>query len=108
MKSFIILLAWVFSIHTTAPINTTSLKVTSVEMACPEASNGYFEVAIDYQPDFVFPAELIISKGGQEFENGFLPVGEYCLSLTNGKGDTVVEVCQQIVEGSEARCAEKK
>ncbi len=55
-------------------------------VSCRNGNDGSVDFNINFDPNFTAPADTIISNGFQNFQNGSLPVGDFCLEILDGNG----------------------
>ncbi|MEM1119068.1 MAG: gliding motility-associated C-terminal domain-containing protein [Bacteroidota bacterium] len=84
-----------------APVGVTTIDLTdTVEVACNEEMNGRVDFTLSFSDDIQLPLDTIITDGIDTFENGQLPVGEYCLQINDANGCLTGETCFIIGEAA--------
>ncbi len=78
------------------PATVTINGVDSV--SCAGQSDGGVNFDIAFDPGFTPPADTIISNGFFTFENGNLPVGNYCITILDGNGCIAGGECFEVIE----------
>jgi len=72
-----------------------------VETSCNGDTNGTVSFTVTEQPGFIQPATVEIQDGnGIVFTNGELPMGDYCIVVTDGAGCIAGQACFEVVEPS--------
>lgn len=85
-------LPFVFSLDDAVPNgNLTANEVTNV--TCFGDTDGAITFNIEPESGFEIAIDTVISNGLQEFENGELPAGDYCLQLINIEGCASGSLC---------------
>ncbi len=82
--------------------NVESLTIaldTISNVSCAGRMDGKIDYRLIENNDFVGPARVTITdKGGKEYDPRALPVGNYCLVVTDGNGCIAGEACFEITE----------
>lgn len=71
--------------------NITINNVTGA--SCVGGANGSVEYTIDFDPNFDAPADTVITDGFQNYENGMLPSGDFCIIVSDSSGCLAGESC---------------
>ena len=61
--------------------------------SCIGVGNGFVGFTVDFDPVFNAPADTIITNGFQNFENGNLTAGDYCLIISDSSGCVAGQSC---------------
>ncbi|MFK7936191.1 MAG: SprB repeat-containing protein, partial [Saprospiraceae bacterium] len=77
-----------------AVVNLTSTNPVS----CPGENDGRIEFSLEFSENFTEPADIFITDGNQEFVNGNLGVGDYCLQINDGNDCVAGGICFTIEE----------
>ncbi len=86
---------------TTAPKGVATITILdTIDVACTDEMNGGIRYTVNVSDDFQFPMDTIITNGVDTFENGQLPVGEYCLEVLDANGCLTGETCFIIGEST--------
>jgi len=86
---------------TTAPKGIATITIIdTIDVACTDEMNGGIRYAVETSDDFQFPIDTIITDGVDTFQNGQLPVGEYCLEVRDANGCLTGETCFIIGEST--------
>ena len=72
-----------------ANITIDSVSTTS----CTGLADGQVDFTIEFDSAFVQPADTIITDGFEEFDNGNLPAGEYCIIISDANDCVAGEAC---------------
>jgi gliding motility-associated-like protein len=72
--------------------------IDTLNISCFGASDGGIEFEVNYDGNFAFPADTLISNGLGEFENGTLTSGNYCLEIVDANGCVNATECFVITE----------
>ncbi|GEM_PF-1961820 len=84
---------------TAIPIGVATIIITdTMDVSCNEDLNGSIQFSVEVSDNFQFPMDTLITDGMDTFENGQLPVGEYCLQITDAFGCLTGEACFTIAE----------
>ena len=76
-----------------------TVSITGIDsVSCAGQSDGGINFDIAFDPGFTPPADTIISDGFFVFENGNLPVGNYCITILDGNGCVAGGECFEILE----------
>ncbi len=90
-------LPFLFVLTDNVPPATVSL--TGVDsVSCAGQSDGGINFDVAFDPAFTPPADTIISDGFFTFENGNLPVGNYCITILDGNGCVAGGECFEVEE----------
>ncbi|MCP4120523.1 MAG: T9SS type B sorting domain-containing protein [Bacteroidetes bacterium] len=65
----------------------------TLHVSCYGAQDGGVLFDINFDPAFTEPADTIISNGIQQYENGELPPGGYCVMIVDGNGCVAGGAC---------------
>jgi gliding motility-associated-like protein len=80
-------------------MGTASLNITdTVDVSCANGNDGGVLFEVNYLPGFNAPGDTIITDGINIFENGSLPVGDYCIYITDTGGCLVAGNCFSVAE----------
>ncbi len=90
-------LPFIFALTDNVPPATIAIQDT-VDVSCHGLSNGGLEYTIDYDAAFTAPADTVITDGFNTFQNGFLPAGNYCMTITDANKCVAGGVCFTIEE----------
>lgn len=90
-------LPFIFVLEDAVPPATVTITDT-IDVSCPGATDGSIVFDIVFDGLFVQPADTIISDAFQEYENGNLPAGSYCVYITDGNGCVAGSGCFEIEE----------
>ena len=71
----------------------TVVITDTIETSCTGVADGEILFTINYDMAFATPADTIITNGFEEFENGSLPAGDYCMIITDANGCVAGEGC---------------
>ena len=83
----------------TDQVSQAEILVDSINnVSCSGGSDGEIFYAVTIQGDFVEPLQTVFSNGIQEFENGSLPEGSYCIVLRDGNDCVAGGHCFDITE----------
>ncbi|MEM8907141.1 MAG: hypothetical protein AAGD05_04780, partial [Bacteroidota bacterium] len=75
-------------------IANVALANDTVQVSCIGATDGTIDFTIDLEPGFVEPLSTAIQDNmGNEYLNGELPIGNYCLQVTDGNDCLAGEAC---------------
>jgi len=76
-------------------VDEATLIVNGVnDVTCFDNSDGAFDFEVSYSADFAFPADTVISNGlDDDFINGMLRAGDYCLAIYDANGCLNVGEC---------------
>ncbi len=72
----------------------------TIESSCFGVNDGGVVFEVNFENDFVFPADTLISDGFQTFENGSIPPGDYCIMIIDGNLCVAGGSCFSIPEKS--------
>ncbi len=72
--------------------------IETIDATCNSTANGAIDFEINFDTSFVFNADTIITDGTFIYENGSLPVGDYCLYLLDGNDCKIDYLCFKISE----------
>ncbi len=90
-------LPFLFVLTDNVPPATVSINgIDSV--SCAGQSDGGINFDVAFDPGFTPPADTIISNGFFTFENGNLPVGNYCITILDGNGCVAGGECFEVEE----------
>lgn len=78
------------------PANVT--VTDTLHVSCPGSADGSINFDIDFDPNFAFPADTVITNGFGNFQNGNLPKGDYCMEIRDANGCVAGGVCFRIDE----------
>lgn len=84
--------------------NTTSsgsitISNPDVLVNCPGDANGNVQYTVNQDPGFIQPpSEQIVDASGNVYSNGSLPVGDYCIEVTDGSGCLAIAECFSVSE----------
>ncbi len=67
-------------------------------VSCSGQSDGGVNFDVAYDPAFAAPADTIISDGFFVYENGNLPIGNYCISILDANGCVAGGECFEVIE----------
>ncbi|MEM6964437.1 MAG: gliding motility-associated C-terminal domain-containing protein [Bacteroidota bacterium] len=85
-------LVYTFTIVDNVPPATIVIdSITGV--SCAGAADGTVDFSITYDANFNAPADTIFTNGFQEFENGSIPEGDFCLIILDAAGCLAGEAC---------------
>ncbi len=90
-------LPFIFVLEDDVPAATVTITDT-IDVSCPGAADGSIQFDIVFDPLFTQPADTIISDAFQEYENGSLPAGSYCIYIRDGNGCVAGSGCFEIEE----------
>jgi gliding motility-associated-like protein len=80
-------------------ISVVSVTVADTTVTCFAMTDGYVDYDLDFDPDFAQPANvLIVDANNNEFLNGSLPVGNYCIKVFDANDCFAGEGCFEITE----------
>ena len=77
------------------------IVVQARHVSCAGGQDGALEFNFNFPLNFVFPSEVLVTNGEQQFENGQLAAGYYCLEILNGLGETIAEGCAHVLQPSQ-------
>ncbi|MEL6923921.1 MAG: SprB repeat-containing protein, partial [Bacteroidota bacterium] len=83
----------VFTLRNDAETAPISLSANEIELDCAGDGNGTVAFTVNYDPGFTGPADTIISNGVDQFENGTLVPGNYCIYIQDGANCIAGEAC---------------
>jgi len=76
-----------------------TVTINSVDsVSCSGQSDGGVNFDVAYDPAFDAPADTIISDGFFVYENGNLPIGNYCISILDANGCVAGGECFEVIE----------
>ena len=77
-----------FSFVLTDNVPAANMTVNAVNnITCDGNQDGEIDFSIAFEAGFAFPADtMILDANGDPFTNGNLPVGEYCVVITDNAG----------------------
>ncbi len=75
----------IFVLTDNVPPGTVRISNTN-NVTCRNGADGSVEFAVNYSAGFTQPADTIISNGYRTFQNGNLPVGDYCIEILDSNG----------------------
>ncbi len=87
----------IFILTDDVPPATTTITDT-IDISCFGLIDGGIEYDIVFDPAFTNPSDTIISNGFNNFTNGNLPAGNYCLQIDDGNGCVAGGGCFTIEE----------
>ncbi len=90
-------LPFIFVLEDDVPAAAVTITDT-IDVSCPGASDGSIVFDIVFDVLFTQAADTIISDAFQEYENGSLPVGSYCVYIRDGNGCVAGSACFEIEE----------
>ncbi len=80
-------------------VGTATLTILdTIDVSCADAADGGVLYDVNYLPAFNAPADTIISDGVNTYENGSLPVGDYCIYIVDAGGCLVAGNCFEVTE----------
>ncbi len=80
-------------------IGTATVSITDTShVSCAGTATGGVDFTVNYDPAFVQPADTVITDGLFEYENGALPVGDYCMYILDGNNCFAAAACFTIEE----------
>ena len=83
----------------TDSVGTATMSILDTfDVSCFGGNDGSIDFDINYLPTFTFPADTVITDGTYYYENGTLPVGNYCIYLGDASGCLVASACFEIEE----------
>ena len=78
---------------------TITIQNTDVLVSCPGDVNGNVQYSIAPDAGFIQPlSEQIVDAMGMVYTNGSLPVGNYCIEVTDGGGCLAAAECFEVSE----------
>ena len=84
-----------FSFVLTDNVPAANMTVNAVNnITCDGNQDGEIDFSIAFEAGFAFPADtMILDANGDPFTNGNLPVGEYCVVITDNAGCVTGGTC---------------
>ncbi|MFT5165897.1 MAG: hypothetical protein ACI8P3_001128, partial [Saprospiraceae bacterium] len=90
-------LEYIFVLTDNVPAATVTIVDTTGAL-CNGGFNGIIDFTISYDIAFILPADTIITDGINNYTNGILPAGDYCLIIRDGNNCLAGEACFTIAE----------
>ncbi|MEM8906787.1 MAG: gliding motility-associated C-terminal domain-containing protein [Bacteroidota bacterium] len=76
-----------FSFVLADDVNGAVVSINNISHeSCVGANDGFVDFSPNYDPGFIFPADVVISDGNTTFTNGNLPPGDYCIRISDANG----------------------
>ena len=86
---------------TAIPVGVATILITdTIDVSCNNGIDGGIQFSVNVSDDFQLPMDTLITDGIDTFENGALPVGDYCLEIKDAFGCLTGEACFTIGESS--------
>ena len=86
-----------FILMDNVPPGTVTIN-TIGNISCFGNIDGFVDFEVNYDPGFIAPADTIITDGTNNFVNGNLPPGDYCIEITDFNGCVAGGECFTIEE----------
>ncbi len=86
---------------TAIPVGVATILITdTMDVSCNDGIDGGIQFSVNVSDDFQLPMDTLITDGIDTFENGALPVGDYCVEIKDAFGCLTGEACFTIGESS--------
>ncbi|MEL7020912.1 MAG: SprB repeat-containing protein, partial [Bacteroidota bacterium] len=72
--------------------------ITVRDISCTGLQDGRLDFSVEFDEEFVAPAQIFITDGNSELVNGSLAAGDYCLQINDGNGCVAGGTCFTIAE----------
>ena len=76
----------------------TIVPDTTINLNCSGDNDGRIDYTVNYDPSFNLPADTTITDGQTSYTNGNLPVGNYCLVISDSSNCAIDNFCFTITE----------
>lgn len=89
----------VFTFVLNNDVPTAEVDITGItDVTCFGLNNGALGFTVALDPDVAQPTTTVITNGFNEFNNGNLPAGSYCIVVTDGNDCVAGGACFDIVQ----------